>query len=321
MSRIIMNSFSKLVCMISILLAYSHLDAQKVLIDKGVNAGELRFFPDYQSPDSYYYLLNKASISQKSDGTPELSFMQYVYDQGNNATQPEDAGGIFHAMVELKVSDQELRDAESELKRLVPNAVVKGPIMWKSGKVTLVTALEAPNGEIITQVVGLGDAPILDRNKAAVSILLSQKGARILEASLNSPTPALAFNFVMELEGYSSPKQVKIEADFRQIYTHKTMELAAVTPVLATEINRAYEELESQGAITVTQYGDDEELELARQTAYDKFDEIDVRRSHPQGGRCRLKRKYKYAGSSIRDVGRCQAGSAVKKENLLLRSL
>jgi hypothetical protein len=131
-----------------------------------------------------------------------------------------------HALVTLSVTPEDLKEAQTELDRLKPGAKIEGPVMYKSGTFGLVSAFANKEGDLTKQVVGLGRAPVLDGAKAAVSIQLTKLGAKILWESFQTPTPDISFSFDMELEGYLSPKQATIEADWDRVYEHQAFDAA-----------------------------------------------------------------------------------------------
>ena len=63
-------------------------------------------------------------------------------------------------------------------------------------------------------MVGLGNAPLLDGEKAAVSMQLTKLGAKILWESFQTPTPDISFSFEMDVTGFRSPQRAVIEANF-----------------------------------------------------------------------------------------------------------
>ncbi|HYQ88677.1 MAG TPA: hypothetical protein VEU09_03510, partial [Candidatus Binatia bacterium] len=211
--------------------------AQQILIDKPVRAGELTVFPDLNDPMSYYYVNDKPHLSLDANGKPQFSFLRYVENVRSGADQAEaqegEGGGIVHAVVALSITPEQLQGAQQGLQRVKPGAKIVGPVVFKSGKFGLVSSFKDTNGNLTKQVVGLGNAPILDGEKAAVSMQLTKLGAKILWESFNTPTPDISFSFEMEMTGYRSPHRALIEANFDQIYEHKAFGVGVATKYLA----------------------------------------------------------------------------------------
>lgn len=253
----------------------SSLQAQQIVFDRGVRAGELTVFPEVLDDNKYYYLLDKASVAEKG-GKPVFSFIRYVRNSAapggaRTVSESDDAGGVVHVLVNLSVPEEMRKEAERELRRLNPLAKLVGPIIYKSGTVALISSIAGDDGKLTRKVVGIGNAPLLDGQKAALSIHLTKQGADILWATFQTPTPDLSFAFSMDAKGFLSPKSVKIEADFEQVYSHRGIEIAARTPVLAAEIKTTFDELSNSGAIKVTQIGEDADLDKLKETAYNQL--------------------------------------------------
>ena len=265
--KLLISAFIGCLCCV-----YSVATAQQIILDKPVRAGDITVFPEVGNENNYYYLPDKLRLAKTADGKPQLSFMRYVENtSGPDATSEAEGGGIVHAVVELSVTPQQLNAARQQLRRVKPNGVIVGPIVYKGGTIALVTSFNKESGELTKQVIGLGKAPVLDGEKAAVSIQLTKKGATLLWASFQTPTPDLSFSFEMELSGFRSPIRAKIEANFDMIYEHKNFQAAVASPMLAGEIKASFEDLLRQGAIKVTQVGSDEDMQRAIDAAYTKL--------------------------------------------------
>ncbi|MEM1119283.1 MAG: hypothetical protein AAGJ18_02475, partial [Bacteroidota bacterium] len=254
------------------------VEGQQILLDKPVRAGELILFPSVSDESDYYYLADKPRLAFHEDGRPQFSFLRYVKNEKtegseNNAiTESNTGGGIIHALVELSVSDEQLKIAKRALSSIDGDAKIIGPVVFKSGTVSLISAVVDDKGDMVDRIVGLGSAPILENQKSAVAVQLNKLGSKILWETFNTPTPDFTFNFEMEVEGYLSPKRVLIEADFDRIYKHKAFDAGVAAnlgkALMSAEISTAFDELTDQGAIKVTQIGTDEDLEKLRETAY-----------------------------------------------------
>ncbi|MBI3139903.1 MAG: hypothetical protein HYZ15_15100 [Sphingobacteriales bacterium] len=251
--------------------------AQPINLDRPVKAGELTCFPDIGNENQYYYISDKPHLARGTDGKPQFSFLRYAENKVSGADQPgteAEGGGIVHAVVSLEVTQDQIREAQRELQRLKPNAQLLGPVVYKSGKFGIVSSFKDPQGGLSKQVVGLGNAPVLDGQKAAVSIQLTRQGAKILWESFNTVAPDISFTFEMEVAGYRSPKKAVIEANFDQIYDHKAFNVGLATTFLAAEIKGTFDDLVRSGAIKVTQIGEDEKMEAMIATAYNKISDM-----------------------------------------------
>ncbi|WP_044398127.1 hypothetical protein [Lacinutrix sp. Hel_I_90] len=248
---------------------------QQINLDKVVRAGELTLFQELRNPKSWYYIIDKPSIAKDENGIPKFSFLRYVDNVRSGSDEAElregDGGGIVHALIELGVTKDQIKDAQRELKTLVPEGVIKGPVIYNDGTIAIISSFAKADGELTKQVLGIGKAPILDGQRAAVSIQLTKQGAKILWESFKTPTPDMSISFEMNLSGYRSPKRALIEADFEQVYKHKSFEAGISAPVLAAEIKLAFDDLVKKGDIKVTQIGSDEDLQKIMESAYNKI--------------------------------------------------
>jgi hypothetical protein len=254
-----------------LVLSASSARAQQILLDKPVRAGELTLFPELGNENTFYYLPDKISLARHPNGDPQLSFLRYVENVRAAAdTREGEGGGIVHAVIELKVPDAMLNDARQALRRTNSAGTIKGPIVYKSGTIALISSFKE-NNEFTKKVIGLGNAPILDNEKVAISVLLTKLGAKILSESFKTPTPDLSVSFEMQMSGFRSPIGATIEANFDQIYTHHNFEAAVAAPILAAEIKTTFDDLVKTGAIKVTTIGSDENIEKAVEAAYTKL--------------------------------------------------
>ena len=259
-------------------LSFQHLHAQQINLDKVVKAGDLTLFQELQNENAYYYLSDRPKLAKDENGKPRFSFLRFVKNVRSGAEESEiregEGGGIVHAVVALSVSEDQLQEARQALKRISPNATIKGPVVYKSGTIAMISSFANADGELTKQVVGLGKAPIIDGQQAAVSVQLTKKGAEILWESFKTSTPDMSISFEMNIDGYRSPKRALIEADFEQVYEHKNFQAAVAAPILAAEIKATFDDLVKKGAIKVTQVGEDQNLEKIMETAYNKLLEM-----------------------------------------------
>ncbi|MEP6792697.1 MAG: hypothetical protein ABJB16_00105, partial [Saprospiraceae bacterium] len=180
-----------------ILLGAYQCFCQPVFIDQPIQCGDLLVFPHITDTTKFYYLPNKIALGTTTSGKPQFSFLRYVQNvktaPGATATNEGEGGGIVHALVELKVTDQQLAQAQAELKKKLrrPSATIIGPIIYKGGNFSLVSSFAEEGSDFTKKVIGVGRAPVFVGNKAAVSIRLTKLGAKILWESCKTPTPDL----------------------------------------------------------------------------------------------------------------------------------
>lgn len=264
------------------LLCDGGLHAQPVWIDQPIQAGDLILFPHITDSTKYYYLPNKLALGTTESGLPQFSFLRYVQNvktkPGTDQVVEGDGGGIVHALVELKVTEEQIRRAQSVLRSKMDNdeAIIAGPIIYKGGNFSLVSSFAEEGSEFTKKVIGMGRAPVFVGNKAAVSIRLTKLGAKILWESCQTPTPDLSFSFVMDFSGYRSPMQARIEVDWDKVYTHEAFSFGVDVGYppyfsVGADIEAAFDELREDGTIKVINFGADEKMEELVDAAYKKI--------------------------------------------------
>jgi hypothetical protein len=256
--------------------------SQPIFIDQPVQCGDLIVFPHISDTTKYYYLPNKIVLgSDPKGGGPQFSFIRWVQnlksDEENPNRREGEGGGIIHALVELKITESQIKKAEETLKTKVkkPSATIVGPVIFKDGKFTLVSSVMDPDGGMAKKVIGLGKAPVFVGNKAAVSVTLTKLGAKILWESCQTPTPDLSFSFEMDMSGYRSPIQAKIEVDWDKAYSHEGFSAGIGINTgyvgLGADIKASFDKLREEGVIKVTNFGADDKMEAAIDAAYKKI--------------------------------------------------
>lgn len=276
-----MKFLSRLILVLGVSITGSTIiNSQPIFIDQPIECGELMVFPHITDSTKYYYLPNKIALGTTTSGKPQFSFLRYVQNVktgASEATRSEgDGGGILHALVELKITDQQLMQAQAELKKKVkrPDATIMGPVIYKGGNFALISSFAEEGSDFTKKVVGVGRAPVFVGNKAAVSIRLTKLGAKILWESCQTPTPDLSFSFVMDFSGYRSPMQARIEVDWDKVYEHEEFSVGVGVNTgyvsLGADIKAAFDELREQGVIKVINFGADDKMEAMIDAAYKK---------------------------------------------------
>jgi hypothetical protein len=257
------------------------LHAQPIFIDQPVQAGDLIVFPHITDSLKYYYLPNKLAMGTTKSGLPQFSFLRYVENvKSTGAGEPiveGKGGGIVHALVELKVTENQIRRAESSLRSKLDNdeVTIVGPIIYKGGTFTLVSSFAEEGSEFTKKVIGVGRAPVFVGNKAAVSISLTKLGAKILWESCQTPTPDLSFSFVMDFTGYRSPMQARVEVNWDKVFEHEQFDIGVDIGgnpyfALGVDIKLAFDELREDGTIKVISFGSDDKMDAMIDMAYKK---------------------------------------------------
>jgi hypothetical protein len=252
--------------------------AQDIVLDRPVRAGQLTLFPSLSDSSQYFYVVDKARLATDSAGAAKFSFLRYVDNQASPAEGPErseaDGGGIVHAVVSLGVTDDQLREARTELQRVQPGARLMGPVVYKAGRFGLISSFKDPQGNLVKTAVAIGLASVLDLAETAVALHLTKQGAKILWESFSTAAPDVSFSFEMDMTGYRSPKRAKVEAEWEKIYQHQAFGAGLASTYLSAEIKSAFDDIRRTGGIKVTQIGEDAQLDQLVNTAYTKLTDM-----------------------------------------------
>jgi hypothetical protein len=234
--------------------------AMQITVDKPVEAGDLVLFPGVKDPDSYWYMSRSVRLAQNDDGTPKVNFTKYVYNEANDSDEGL-GGGILHVVFGYGATDEQIAEARTALRRVNGRGKLVGPVIFKSGTVTVsVPDIDDPEKQ---EVVAVAPAPTLQGASVAVNLQLSKRSATLLWSSLDTPNPLVAFNFNMELSGYNSPLEAKITINREQIHNHRRMQAGVATPWLAAEVGSFLDEMIDNGAIKIEKIGENFEMKAA----------------------------------------------------------
>lgn len=244
----------------------------QIVLDKPVDAGELKLFPGVKDKDSYWYLPNKLRLAKNEDGTPKLSFVKWVHNT-TNGTNEGIGGGVLHCVFGFEITDEELAEARKELRKINGSGKIVGAVIYKSGTVAVsVPKINDPDKE---EIVATSPAPTMEGNYVAVNMQLDKRSASLLWDSFDTPNPLVTFNFNMVLSGYNSPMEAKITMNREQVYDSQSFQAGVATPWLSAEIGVFVEELIDNGAITIEKIGENfsmkEAIDRTIQKATEEF--------------------------------------------------
>ena len=262
--------------------------AQQVVFDKPVRAGDLVMFRDVHDEKAYYYAPTRPRLASDANGLPQFSFFRWVENVRTGPKEAEaregEGGGIVHALVTFGVTKDQLTEATRDLERQVAGAKVAGPIVPESGVFTLVSSManpKDPNNKLSTQVLGVGNAPILDGDKAAVSITLTKLGAKVMWEQFQTPTPDVSFSFEMTVNGFLGPIRATIEANLDEVVKHDSFAAGIAGNFFGAQIKGAFDDLRRTNVIKVTQVGEDAKFNEIIKQAYDKLVDVLFEKTSP----------------------------------------
>lgn len=245
--------------------------AQEILLDQMEKCADLICYPDAKAPDRFYYLPDQPGLAYKN-GRPQFSFLKYArtHKTGNAGTGRAKGGGIVHFLVTYGVSQDRIRQAEKDLQQRHPEASLVGPVAYRKGSFALITSFQEGQ-DLTTRTVAVGKAPLMEGQKAAVSMALTREGAELLWESFQSDTPDISLVFDMEFAGIRQPYEATLEADWKRVSKHDRLKAGVKYKWFGADVDMLFQELRQTGAVKITTKGENENMDKILQSANEKL--------------------------------------------------
>ncbi len=280
--RLMMN---KLLLALVTICTSSWVQSQNIKLDHPIKCGKLQCYPSAENSNEYYYLPANPHVALNDKNRPEFSFTRYVSEtgekiQGMGDTLQAKGGGIVHFLVEYTASKKSLRKALESLKEDNEDAILRGPIIYESGTFALVSSFvkNENTSELSKQIIGVGKAPLLEGLKAAVSIHLTDKGAKILWQSFQMSTPDISLVFEMSYSGLSDPAEASIIANWDKLQQQADKKLGVKASYMGIgagfDYSSFWNKARNSGAIKIEYKGDPNKLQNIIDRTYLKLHEM-----------------------------------------------
>jgi len=239
-------------------------------LDAAVQIRGLTLFRDFNDPQLYWYMPNNPRLAREGRD-PLFQLLLYRDNATPPATGDTDRGGGFLTMtVDLGVSSSTLEAIKGELSNTAGGEVRLAPVPFESGSVR-VTSLgvsggaaggttagggdddaAAPQSHFVEKMLGFTKPSMYGDNRAAFSFELSQKGAILMEASLEDDgASAIAVLYDLEYMGLKPAREVKIVIEYEQSYRHLRSRMQVNTLWFKSDIDSEMERMRKNGSITI----------------------------------------------------------------------
>jgi hypothetical protein len=258
--------------------------AQLPLIDKGVEAEGIWFFPVLGDSLKYVYLPYHGELARNEDNLPRFSFMRYVMNMPVNNTTPNntssqtisvaEGGGILNFLVLYRTPEDLLENATQTLRRKLRNDSIKvqGPIVFESGRYALVSSiLQGDASQRQKQILSVGNAPVLENSSVALSFDLSPTSSSILMENFKMATPDVSLVFDMGFSGLTEDYDAELDVDWSEVRKNQSFNAGVNIYFVAADVKLAFDELFKKQAIKLKVNGKNEAMDALMQTAYDKL--------------------------------------------------
>ncbi len=242
-------------------------ECQEIMLDKVVKCGDLICFPTYDDNSTYYYLPDHPRVAKKN-GRPQFSFLKYarIKESGKAGINRAEGGGILHFLVEYGVTPGRIAKAEAALKQKDKKAKIAGPVMYRKANFALVTTFNKENREF-TKIATIGKAPVLEGQKAAVSIGLTREGAEVLWESFKTSTPDISIVIEAEYDGIQNPYDATLTVDWSKVSMNHHIQAGGTYKWFGADVDILLKELRQQGAVTVVVKGKDQDMDAVWKAA------------------------------------------------------
>lgn len=257
-----------------------HLRAQQPLIDRGVLANGLWCFPLYGDTLTYVYLPHEAALARNTDDTPQFSYMRYVMTNDRagegsaSSIQEGDGGAILNFLVLYHTPQERVEEAEAALRQRFDNDSlrIRGPLVMDKGRYSLVSSLIS-NDSLVknTQVLSVGNAPVFENNRIALSFGLTPQTSKILTQNFKMTTPDISLVFDMEFSGLTEDYDAELEVNWSDVKKHQGFSAGGSVYFVSADVKVAFDELFKSQAVKLTVTGDNPNMEGLLNTVYDKL--------------------------------------------------
>lgn len=260
--------FSSNLCLLVVFVS-NQLSAQPMYEEGTTQVLGVTLLQDYIDKNQYYYIPPSPRLSQKPDSTFEIMCIKYT------GKAKESNGGLFHALIEFQLSQEELALVEKELKKKNSNAGIKGPISLldntsKNGEeiepsfriVSGVLSNIGGKESMTSNVVYSGKAPMTSGGKAAIAAQLNQAGATLLWNSLQSNTSDVSVVINGYYEAMVKGYNATVTANADVYYSHFSELKNNQGGYTKSQIRKIVDSLSTKGGIKIDVFDRSQALNL-----------------------------------------------------------
>lgn len=251
--------------------------AQPVLVEEFVEAGGLICFPVYGDSVVYKYLPARGRLATSESNLPEFSFLEYSMEKNDAAISGSsiseaNGGGLLHFLVLYDTPEDQVRNAERELKRKLKrkDIILTGPVEISSGKFMLISSLLI-DGKEQKEILGTGIAPVFQNSKVAFSFLVEPLKAKLLMESFKMATPDISITFDLEFSGLTSAYNGQLVVDWSQVQRSEYSSSSVDAIFYSSDVEKTFGELIQTGGIRMESYGKDSIASELLEVAYDRL--------------------------------------------------
>ncbi|MFP8781299.1 hypothetical protein [Hydrogenophaga sp. RWCD_12] len=233
------------------------LDSRSISIE-GVTV-----FRDHADASQFWYLPGPVTLSKRdADQRTQFTYLKYK-NRGGTARR---GGGYLMIETRLRLDPDLERRVLERLASISRGRPRLAPVPFDDGTVSCValnlqgsggtratTSATAPEGSFnaVESILGAGKPSLAGDNTAVFSLELSAEGATILEKALKDGTTPIGVIYDLKYTGLRPAFNVKITADFNQVFTHFSTSADGQRGFVRAGIDTGFERLVRSGAIKI----------------------------------------------------------------------
>ncbi len=262
---------------------FSKVQAQNIAIDRGVRVEGLWCFPLATDSTQYLYLPDQSHLSIDRQNNPQFSFVRYVSsmpaddDTSGKSIRQAKGGGILHFLLNYDTDERKVKKAQAKLQEVSGNDEVKlrGPIVFKEGRFALVSSvLNTENGTTEKKLMAIGQAPVLEGSRIALSFEVDPERSKLLLESFKMNAPDVSIIFDLSFSGLTDAYNAKLTVDWSEVQKYERLAGGANVYFVSAELEKVYEELQRKNAVKLETAGSDGNLEALVTNAYNKLTDL-----------------------------------------------
>lgn len=267
-------TYIALLCSISIF-------SQQIYIDQGTQVNGLWCFPLHNDTNTYLYLPTQARLALDEEKHPKFSFMRYITEKPSednaNSVSEAGGGGILHFLVLYDTPQEQIVEAERQLKEKLENdeVIIKGPIIFESASYTLVSSiLNKESKESERKILSVGTAPVMENSRIALSFEVNPLNSKLLLESFKMDTPDISLIFDLQFSGLSEAYDATLEIDWSEVKKSKSFGAGGNVYFVSADVELGLDELFKDNSIKLITNGSDDKMESLLNTVYEKLLEL-----------------------------------------------
>lgn len=151
--------------------------------------------------------------------------------------------------------------------------------MFKEGRFALVSSvLNSANGTNEKKLIAIGEAPVLEGSRIALSFEVDPERSKLLLESFKMNTPDVSLVFDLTFSGLTDAYNAKLTVEWSEMQKYEKIAGGANVYFVSAELEKVYEELKRKSAIKLETSGSDGNMEALVNSAYSKLTELLFRR-------------------------------------------